>query len=59
MDPRRFKRLKADVSGKATPEQIVDLDEIVRGVLSRQVTEVALVRRTEAAYVDGPRRVKR
>lgn len=48
MDPRRFKHLKTEISGKATPEQIVDLDEVVRDVLYRQVTEVALVHRTEA-----------
>src|SRR5664279_82835 len=49
MDPRRFKHLKAEVSGNATPEQIVDLDEVVHDVLYRQMAEVALVRRTEAA----------
>src|SRR5664279_2394105 len=49
MDPRRFKHLKAEVSGNATPEQIVDLDEVVHDVLYRQMAEVALVHRTEAA----------
>ncbi len=46
MELRQLKVIKAQVATKATAEQIIEMEDVVRLVVSRQLTEVALARRT-------------
>lgn len=47
MEFQRLEQLKAEI-GKASPEQVLDLQDVIRTIISQQVAEVALVRRTQA-----------
>ena len=48
MELLQFERLKAEIATKASAAQILELEEIVRRVMSRQIAEIALARRTNA-----------
>lgn len=47
MEFQRLEQLKAEIS-KASPEQVLDLQDVIQAIISQQVAEVALVRRTQA-----------
>lgn len=47
MELQRLEALKIEI-GKASPEQVLDLEVIIKGVISEQVAEISLARRTQA-----------
>ena len=58
MEFQRLEQLKADIA-KASPDQVLDLQDVIHAIISQQVAEVALVRRTQSVihsmvqYRDG------
>lgn len=47
MELQRLEALKIEI-GKASPEQVLDLEVIIQGVISEQVAAISLARRTQA-----------
>lgn len=48
MEHQAFERIKASLVNKASASQVVDLEGIIRDIVARQITDVALARRTNA-----------
>jgi transposase-like protein len=51
MELHKFTRLKTAIATQTSTAQILEIEEVVRRVVARQVAEVALVHRTEAVVV--------
>ncbi len=47
MEFQRLEQLKAEI-GNASPDQVLDLQDVIQAVISQQVAEIALARRTQS-----------
>ena len=47
MEYQSIEQLKAEI-GKVSPDQVLDLQYVIQAIISQQVAEVALVRRTQS-----------
>jgi transposase-like protein len=52
MELHQFERLKIEIATRASTAQILEIEDVVRRVVGRQMAEVALVHRTQAV-VEG------